>query len=119
MRTKAMAEENSNSEDRNEAQPATDGETVEELPAGVTEREFDQGRQDSVSSGSKVRSKITCGSGTRTQFTLLFEGRGANAQEAYTDFEASVERALENGVASELAKIQAEGDNAIEEYTAE
>jgi hypothetical protein len=70
------------------------------------DREFNQGRQDAVSSGTKIRGKVKRGTGTRDQDELVIEGRGADAEEAAADFEAALEQAEANDWADRLRALQ-------------
>jgi len=76
------------------------------------DREFNQGRQDAVSSGTKIRAKVKRGTGTRDQDEIVIEGRGADAAEAAADFEAALERAEAGEWAERLRALQpdAEGE---------
>jgi len=74
------------------------------------DRTFNQGRQDSVSSGTKIRAKVKRGTGTRDQDELVIEGRGADAAEAAADFEDALQRAEAQGWADRLRALQPEDD---------
>ena len=75
-------------------------------------RTFDHGRQDSVSTGAKVRGKVKRGTGTRDQDEIVIEGRGASAEEAAADFEAALEAAEAGEWADRLRALQPdEGDD--------
>ena len=73
---------------------------------------YDRGKQDAMSSGVKVRGKITRGNDPRDKDVLLLEGRGATAAEAAEDFEATLQRAEEQSWAQRLRDLQpSEGDD--------
>ena len=69
---------------------------------------YDQGRQDPLDEGVKLRAKVKRGTGTRDQDTLLIEGRGANADDAADEFEAALSRAEANDYAERLRDLQAD-----------
>jgi len=69
-------------------------------------REFKQGRQDAVSTGTKIRAKVKRGTGTRDQDEIVIEGRGADSEEAAADFEAALERAEAGAWADRLRALQ-------------
>jgi len=79
---------------------------AEEETADTVESEYNKGRKDAVSSGTKVRAKFKRGTDTRDQDVMVIEGRGENAQEAAEDFEAALSRAEENDWADRLRDIQ-------------
>jgi len=78
----------------------------EEETAETVESEYNQGRKDAVSSGTKVRAKVKRGTDTRDQDVMVIEGRGENAQEAAEDFEDALVMAEENDWADRLREIQ-------------
>lgn len=71
---------------------------------------YDQGRQDPLDEGVKLRAKVKRGTGTRDQDTLLIEGRGATADDAADEFEAALSRAEENDYAERLRDLQADAE---------
>lgn len=72
--------------------------------------DYEDGRQDAVSSGAKIRGKLKRGTGTRDQDEIVIEGRGATAAEAVQDFEAALAAAEERGWADRLRDLQPDGD---------
>jgi len=73
-------------------------------------REFNQGRQDAVSTGTKIRAKVKRGTGTRDQDEIVIEGRGADAAAAAADFEAALERAEAGEWADRLRALQPDAE---------
>lgn len=102
-----MAEQDS-ANDRTDTEAAPS-----DAPQGVTDRDFGAGTQDAITSGAKVRSTIKFGDGPREQVAMKIEGRGANAEEAATDFMAAVQRVKEADAPEDLAELQKNGDVAL------
>lgn len=75
------------------------------------DRQFEQGRQDAISTGAKIRGKIKRGNGTRDQDELVIEGRGGTTAEAIDDFEATLTAAENGDWANRLRELQPGGDD--------
>jgi hypothetical protein len=110
----------SNSEDSEEATINHNGDdtaTVQGPNAAAlkdgTDDDYNQGRADAISSGSKQKAKLTFGKGTREQAVLKVVGRGENAAEASRDFLAGLENAEENNVPQRLANLVQDGNAAF------
>jgi hypothetical protein len=66
---------------------------------------------ETVHSGVSITAKIRRGEGTRDQDDLTIKGKGATADEAADDFEASLQAAEENNWAERLRAIQPGDDD--------
>jgi hypothetical protein len=71
---------------------------------------YERGEKRPLDHGTKIRAKLKRGTGTRDQDELLIEGRGENATEAATDFEASLTRLEDRGWSDRLRAIQPENE---------
>lgn len=83
---------------------------AERRDEGVTDRDFNTGRQDAISSGVELRGKVKRGTDTRDQDVLVVKARGANAAEAAEDFDAALSNVEERDFAERLRALQPEGD---------
>lgn len=88
----------------------TDDNTDTDSTDSTDRPDYNTGRQDAVSSGAKIRSKIKRGTGTRDQDEIVIEGRGATAAEAIDDFEAALTAAEERDWADRLRDLQPADD---------
>ena len=70
--------------------------------------DFENGRKDSMSVGTKIRGKLKRGDGTYNQDEIVIEGRGSDAEEAAADFEKALTEAEARGWADRLRAIQPE-----------
>lgn len=93
-----------------QSDPSEEGETYTVLPAEeVLERpDYNQGKQDAISAGAKVRGKAKVGEGTYDHAELVIEGRGATAADATRDFEEALEAAEEADWAARLQALSGE-----------
>lgn len=81
----------------------TDGEQTDEP-------DFDQGRQDAVSTGVKIRGKLKRGTATRDQDEIVIEGRAGSAEDAVQKFETALVEAEKRGWDQRLRDLQPDGD---------
>ena len=84
----------------------------DELPQG-TDADYNTGREDAISSGSKQKLALTFGDGTREQVKLKLVGRGPNAKAASEDLNASVKHAEDNNIPERAANLVQEGNAAF------
>lgn len=73
------------------------------------EQQYEQGRQDAMSAGAKIRGKLKRGNDTRDQDELVIEARSGSTDEAIEDFEEVLTAAEERGWDERLRNLQPDG----------